>query len=404
MELGHLKIPKPEMERFNFVHDIATKLSLVYSPIVDNSEIGQNILNQLSLDKRVIALENHMIMKGNSGSRFEIKNLVMWFLWASNEFGQDVAQKNLDLFLDSEKIPVINALWVLGLELENPIQIGDWCTITPIHLMPISPESEHYQKQDFQFSVHAAPKPLAALTSIVYIKKAELEPKLGSDQNKEFWETSNRLQEIALILNSIENISCIPYFQTSYFLPNMPLGVFSGSSGGSPIHDIYGFHRTKVTETLINEMNIIYSAFQKLDPGDKARISLSLSRFSQAKRRIQMTDKILDLCIALEMLLLNDNQNHEQLSLSFRLRGSWLIGKNQESRKLTYNLLKDLYNQRSQVAHNGMFDKKIKIETLIETFPKYVQLTSEIIRSLIILPNPNWNDLLIGTTDHITDK
>ena len=50
----------------------------------------------------------------------------------------------------------------------------------------------------------------------------------------------------------------------------------------------------------------------------------------------------------------SDNHNHDQLSLSFRLRGSWLIGQSVEDRHEKYRQLRDLYDYRSQVAHGGM--------------------------------------------------
>jgi hypothetical protein len=74
-----------------------------------------------------------------------------------------------------------------------------------------------------------------------------------------------------------------------------------------------------------------------------------LSRPSQAKQRDQIEDKILDLGISLEMALLEDNKNNDQLSLSFGLRGSWLIAADYEERQLIYRQLREMYDFRSQV-------------------------------------------------------
>ncbi len=78
MELGLLKIPKPEMEKFSFIHDIQTKLYIQYSNLVEKTELGKKVLEILNADQRVKNLENTMISKGSSASRFEVKNLAMW--------------------------------------------------------------------------------------------------------------------------------------------------------------------------------------------------------------------------------------------------------------------------------------------------------------------------------------
>jgi len=105
MALGHLNIPKPELERFSFTHDIQTRLYLQYSGLIESADIGKRVLSALESDPRVINLKDHMISKGSSASRFEPKLLAMWFLWAINEFGREVAEERLNTFLDSSDIP-----------------------------------------------------------------------------------------------------------------------------------------------------------------------------------------------------------------------------------------------------------------------------------------------------------
>ena len=122
-----------------------------------------------------------------------------------------------------------------------------------------------------------------------------------------------------------------------------------------------------------------------------------LSRLSQAKRRSQIEDKILDLGICLEMALLGDNKNLDQLSLSFRLRGSWLIGLDKNDRKKVYTLLKEIYNYRSQVAHSGILTKNRpeKINAIREKFNEYSIIAERIIYLLITNGRPNWANLIL---------
>jgi len=158
----------------------------------------------------------------------------------------------------------------------------------------------------------------------------------------------------------------------------MPFGMFAGGGGGYRRHDIIGRQFSKLSVSSLNEINTLLTSFNKLSPQKKEQISRVLSRLSQAKRREQIEDKILDLAIALEMVLLENNK--DQLSLTFRLRGSWLIGKNYEERKMVNSQLKEIYNFRSQVAHNGVLkgDER-KIKKIRDDFPEYSNLAEKLL-------------------------
>ena len=128
------------------------------------------------------------------------------------------------------------------------------------------------------------------------------------------------------------------------------------------------------------------------------RFQRILNRLSQAKRRIQIEDKILDLGITLEMLLLEDNKNNDQLSLSFRLRGSWLLGETKEDRLKIYKQLTDVYNYRSQVAHSGILCKgnSQKIKNIQEAFSEYQSLAERICRIILNNGKPDWNKIILN--------
>lgn len=400
MDTGHLNIPKPEMDRVAFVHDIQTKLYLQYSRLIENDGPGAGALKALEADPRVQALEGSMVSTGTGASRFETKVLAMWFLWAINEYGTKVAESNLNKFLDSETVPVINTLWVLGIEVGETIELGNGIKIISIDKMPDSRDKEQYLRHEFGAFPHRMPKPKAAITYTCEITKAIRDGGLSDPKGKDeqFWGSSRLLNDVALLLNAIEGVSCIPYFSTSYTLPEMPIGMFGGSGGGSPLYDIFGYRSSKLTAGSASEINKLLSAFSALSPSNRTRMSRVLSRLSQAKRRDQIEDKILDLGIALEMALLEDNKNNDQLSLSFRLRGSWLVAANYEERQLIYRQLRDIYTFRSQVAHSGALcgNDVEKIRAVRESFQEYALLAERIVRQLVYKTNPDWPSMILG--------
>lgn len=398
MNIGHLNIPKPEMESFLFVHDLRTKLYLQYSRLIENDGPGAQVLKNLEQDHRVQALDKYLIRSGSSFGTFEPKELAMWYLWAMNEYGAEIAATNLNKFLIAENVPVINTLWVLGIEVDEPIKLDNGIRILSIKDMPYSQDKEQYLKHNFDISVHKIPRPKAAITHECNVTKAckEDEFSVTNENDKEYLKSSYLLYDVALLLNAIEGISCIPYYSTSYTMPDMPFGMFSASGGGSILHDIYGFRVSKLTSSNTTEINQLLNAFSTLSSHNKTRMSRILSRLSQAKRREQIEDKMLDLGIALEMALLENNK--DQLSMTFRLRGSWLVGSDYEDRQHLYDQLLDIYNYRSQVAHNGALcsNDPGKIQVVRDKFEDYTLLAEKIIRQLIYNTKPDWPKLILG--------
>lgn len=384
------------------VNDIQTRLYMMYTKLVEETEVGSRVLAMLNEDPRVQALAGKMISHGGGASAFETRILAMWFLWATNEFGQEQAEKSLDDFLTSESLPIMNALWVLGVEIERSLELADGYHIVPIQEMPDSRDKEQYLRHDTGL-VHGTPKPKVAITTTCRVPKTMDESPENWDE-KEFLATSRSLKEIALLLNALDGIACTPYYSTSYNLPHMPLGMFCGSGGGYPVYDVLGYRSSMLSGEAIDVIDCMRKAFSGFSSREKERMSRILYRLSQAKRRGQIEDKILDLGIALEMALLDDNTNNDQLSLSFRLRGSWLIGEDKDGRLEVFQKLKEIYKYRSQVAHSGILCRNdtTKINLVRDRFAEYELLAAQILRCLILNDKPDWGELVLGSTEQIT--
>ncbi len=394
MNIGKINIPKIEIEPFSFICDYQTKVYLQYANIVEKEEIGRLVVESLNQDSRVSTLSGKMISRGSGAQIFEVKTLAMWFLWCANEHGQDKAKIYLEAFLNSDTISVINALWVIGIEVTSPIILDDRYVIRPLENMPDSRDKEYFMHNKMGRNFQYIPVPVCAITKDCSVKKAwGNEP---SGDNKEYFETCAKLNDIALILNAINGVFCIPYLSTSYVNSEVPLGPFGGSGGGYPMYDVLPRGLTKLANSEATNINELTKMYCGLNDKDKGRMRRILDRLSQAKRRIQIEDKILDLGIALEMLLLT-NSNKEQLSLSFRLRGSWLLGVGKEDRFKKYEQLKKIYGYRSDVAHNGMLckGKQEKITQVGQSFPEYLTIAENICQKVIKDGYPNWDKLVL---------
>ncbi len=340
-----------------------------------------------------------MLSRGSGAGQFEAETLGMWFLWRTDETDSVTAESDLERFLSSDEVNVLNALWVVGVEVEGPVTLSDGFMVLPIESMPESWDKERFLQAQPEPYGPPVPAPICAIVGQCRVCRVQAEAKgdPGPDAAG-FWAVSRRLQDVACVLNAVEGISCVPFFSTSYVLPDTPVGPFGGSGGGFPMYDVLGLGTTKLLTCHIESLDALSAAFEDLDDRKKMRLRRVLDRLSQAKRRRQIEDKVLDLGIALEMLLLDDNANNEQLSLAFRLRGSWLLGRSVTERAALCENLKCLYRYRSQVAHSGVLckGKHAPIEQVRRLYPEYLRIAEAVCQRVILEGVPDWNSLVLG--------
>lgn len=426
---GHLGLPRVDLEHVASPHSFQTRVLKLFSDFMRSREAAARfllqhesdpaytdllrsavlakefakhndqaaaLLSELDSDPRIAGLNALMISTGINACIFDKSRFALWYLWCANEFGPQAAKSYLSHWLDADQVEAVHALWVYGLDLDEDIPLANGYCISPAAQLP---DSDH-KEQALQFRIPTPGQvvsfPTAAVTKNHPVKKtcdASLDSDLDGVQK-----VHQRLHDIAAVLNAMPGVSCTPAFSSSYSLPSNPYGPFAGSGSGTFIYDVVGRRETKITHGLRDDLLAALGDFDQLTDKERQRFRQILSRLSQGKRRLQIEDKILDLGIALEMLLLRDNPNREQLALTFRLRGAWLVSDTQEERIKNYKRLKDIYSYRSQVAHSGLLEdgKWERIEQVRQHFPEYEALGEKICRRLLRGPSVDWEDIILG--------
>ena len=144
---------------------------------------------------------------------------------------------------------------------------------------------------------------------------------------------------------------------------------------------------------MVQSLGTLYHGINKRTQSEQDVLWRIVQRLSQAKRRTRIEDKILDLGITMEMLLINERMTSE-LKYRFALRGSFLLTSIKKTRKEIFYDLKRFYDLRSAIAHSGGFserDSRFAMDN-VETYEKYV----ESICSYIILNGwPDWDTLIL---------
>ncbi|WP_460160803.1 hypothetical protein [Pseudomonas sp. S2_B10] len=138
-----------------------------------------------------------------------------------------------------------------------------------------------------------------------------------------------------------------------------------------------------------------------LPKAKREKLEVPIHRLNEAVRHDNLVDRAIDLGVAMESLLLAELDDTAQISLTLRLRGAWLLGRDFTERKDIYSLLRDLYNCRSSAAHSGKLSKKTKGEARAEIALKDgLPLCARAIKEVIFrggeLTPSFWDELLLG--------
>ena len=362
-----------------------------YNKILRETAIGKNTLKKIKNDPRAESLKGKYTANGLAHQEYFPDLLAAWFLWFANETTIEEAEEALNLYLDSEEVSALEALWVYGIDVEEIVEISPYYEIRALDAMPDSDEKVRFSS--FIVSdLGNAPAPQAAILYRRTVLKAV-------DNQEGSLPVSSDIGVLALLLNALSGVYCVPYLWTTYSDYGVPYGPFGATTNrGLLPSSSAGLQVTHLKEGSGEKIRKLLIRFSELNIKQKNRYLRVLHRLSRAKSSVDLADKILDLGIVLEMLLLTENPNNQQLTLTFKLRGSLLLDGTFEDKERSYKLLSSIYTLRSQVAHNGLLEngnikKMVKVG---QNFPEYQELTERIFRTLFLNGEPNWQRLILN--------
>lgn len=101
--------------------------------------------------------------------------------------------------------------------------------------------------------------------------------------------------------------------------------------------------------------------FFGLNKKDRDRLRVPMERLNLALQRESRVDRVIDLGIALEALLLSDTgDDRGELSFRLQVRGAWFMGADREERATLAEELRGLYHLRSTAVHTGQLGEHHK--------------------------------------------
>ena len=127
---------------------------------------------------------------------------------------------------------------------------------------------------------------------------------------------------------------------------------FSSSEGSQQILlTLPGFRWPSTNRPLNNaELAELIGKYAALSEQTQRKLNLALRRLRDGVERIELEDKVIDVCIALEALFMEGGENIRETVSS---RGSWYFSDSHLERKRTDTLLKKFYDDRSYIVHGN---------------------------------------------------
>ncbi len=298
--------------------------------------------------------------------------LFPWYELTKLKYGEEIAEIRLNSFLEQEGYKVICAVWVLGIETDEIIDLEDGFKIIPIEEMPMSLEKiNFFRSSDYsvfithehnQVSHSSITLPRSAIVKEIDFKGPniarsfeELE-KYSTENNRLMTSAIETIQTKAMLLNLLPEVSCLSYESYVYSHETMPAGdglVDSMNFGKTySQYDIHGRKSTKIVKKSVETLNHLHDNFKKLNEKNTKKATLILSKICQAiRRRAQSEEIFLDLGIALEMLVIGERHD-VGITKTTKSRALMLLD---DEYKQTIN---DLVDMRGNMAHFGSLDRK----------------------------------------------
>ena len=333
---------------------------------VDNflrSENGKELIEYLTANGFRKNVVSKTIFGGHSVSFHE---LTRWFAFRANLTTKRKAINALKRYWIASEHEKLLTLWVTGIDVAEKKYLGSGYWIFPLDAMPISTDREKF-RTDFADIPFEYPK--AAIVKKVKIKKKHSD--ISAADRRNWAKTTNDLVLYSRLLNLLKPIRCVPYMQSAYSLDSPADGLFGG--GGRlftryPMNDF----SYDLSKEAIKDLKNLYLSFNRRTEQEKKLIMTALRKFATAKQHQEIENRFIDLCVALEILFLNDNKTHQQLSLSFRLHGTLLLGGSLIERQQNEKKFHEIYTHRSGAAHAGQIKKTGKHSKSKSTSPSIV--------------------------------
>lgn len=333
--------------------------------------------------------------------------LTGWLLAKSLEFpgGSREALGRLLDFLDQNAVTGHRVVPVLGLWVKNPIKVTDNIWVSPIWDLPASVGRDELLEIATALRYHLPQRSdslgpaIAAVVQRFKMSPAvtchgEPPPPWIIASDEAFADLEGVAYASSLIPGTMAQ--CLGRWIETEKVDSIP-GLTSGTGGASQMAEILPTRHTDVPATDGRALGAILRGYWRMPEADKDKLKRSLRRLAISRARRSIADRYIELAIALEVLLGDDQKG--EISHKIATRGALAASRNTDNRKQLFKFIKEAYNQRSAIVHTGRPSNRNNVaqlgghENIIETVSDISVMIS---KKIINKGNfPVWSDLEI---------
>lgn len=341
MELQYAQPNKPpaRIPQYNVPDDSKTTIDLLGNHLIQTPEIANTF-------------DNKVFNYGRLAGPIQIIDLIIWLVETSKSLGSNNAIERLIKYLSLSHNPAHRNIAISGVTVSKKIVIDSEISIEPL---------EKATSKTAKFV--ASPKEIinpgitgGTITADEKHAKSVIRqsigiPKLHQSGSDFIPIQCTELECIRVILNLLDDVSVLAFHQWIELEPWVPKRTphHIEIAGGEP--ELKYVKLADIDQDHWNSIANYYQALIRTSGTTQSRLIAALNRLGQSKIRRSITDRAVDLGIALESILVERNES--QITQKFASRASWLLTNRSSSQLPEFKLFKQIYHCRSDAVHQG---------------------------------------------------
>lgn len=377
-----------------------------HTPLLDAgiAHVTSRLITEACKDPRIAELDGVLLNQENLLTGVNLMSLLQALIAHAARDGIDRALAAMDRFLAAPSNRSIEVLLLEGVAVNDTLEVVPGIFICPLAHVPSSTLQSYLKytgaaQPPTPFSLqHLFDEQKITPGAALYTVQ-EATPKFLREPPE--FKASTEAAPIYQIVDVLTIFGpCSPVISKSYL--ELADGEFLKGHVGfnwmRPRNETRVSENRLLTEVELADLREVAQKYLRLPPEVKQHLRVPIHRLNEAVKHQTSVDRALDLGIALESLLLAHQQSKDQLSLQFRLRGAWLLGRDAQHRTELFETFNKLYMYRSYAAHSGSIaSKKTPEEEVMKTLSAGIHLCAQAIRKIIEdMRFPQWNRLLMG--------
>jgi hypothetical protein len=356
-----------------------------------------------------------IINYGGSRQTFSVESIGRALISKALDEGVESATDALLRFISEDFCSSVEVMLLEGLKVTDTIELCDGVFISKLEDVPSDAlkiflrefESKPLPPSAMAKTFHADDSQAPKLPDSALFRITKVRPKFFDANDPKFnrfdTESLALLEDVFSLLTLVGPSSPIIRRRYSDLEAGALMSGFTARSAGAQPEGTKVFTTYDATRDEFDMFKDVLQKYLKLPRRERKRLDVPLHRLNKAVRhkldqgpKDALQDRAIDLAIALESLLLSDQNDGVQLTLNLKLRGAWLAGGDLVRRQKVYKLLGVIYNARSKAIHSGTAPSDTKDANKIEVSLELgLALCAELIVQ-VIHERPDWEVLILG--------